>query len=152
MEKLFKNKYFIVAGRIVLGSLLVYASLDKMSNSGEFLKIIHNYKLLPIQLENPLAIFLPWLEFLTGIFIISGKWLKASWLLYSVMLVVFIFALSQAQIRGLDISCGCFSVKPSSTSEVWLRIAEDIVMLFFAFMFYRYSDGEENAELSLSNN
>jgi len=39
-------------------------------------------------------------------------------------------------IRGLDISCGCFSVKPSSTSEVWLRIIEDFIMLFFSVNLY----------------
>jgi uncharacterized membrane protein YphA (DoxX/SURF4 family) len=153
MEKLFTNKYFQIAGRIILGGLFVYASMDKMANPELFLKAIHNYRLLPVQLENPLAIFLPWMEFLTGIFIIVNKWQKGAWLLYNIFLVVFIIALSQALVRGLDISCGCFSVKPSSTSEVWLRVIEDIVMLFFAFNFYRFSSVEEKeTELELSNN
>lgn len=152
MEKLFQNKYFVITARIVLGGLFVWASIDKMANPQDFLKVIHNYKVLPIQLENIMAIFLPWMEFLTGIFIISGKWLKGAWLLYTVMLFVFILALSQALIRGLDISCGCFSVQPSSTSTVWLRIIEDIVMLFFSIHLYRFTGNEENKKLELSNN
>jgi uncharacterized membrane protein YphA (DoxX/SURF4 family) len=152
MDKLFQNKYFEIAGRLFLGGLLIYASIDKMANAPDFLKVIHNYKVLPVQLENPLAIFLPWLEFLTGLFIVIRKWTKSAWLLYSTMLVVFIIALSQAQIRGLDISCGCFSVAPSSTSTVWLRIIEDIVMLFFSVNFYRFAVGGEEKELELSKN
>src|SRR5271157_2262559 len=138
MNKIFGNKIFSVSVRIILGGILVYASLDKLANMGDFAKIIHNYKLLPVSLENLLAIFLPWLEFITGFCLIIGKFNKGALLIYNVLLVIFIIALSQALIRGLDINCGCFSVKPSSTSEVWLRIIEDIVMLFFSINLFRY--------------
>ncbi len=76
-------------------------------------------------------------------FLITGKFERASLLVYSAMIVVFIIALSQAQIRGLDISCGCFSVDPSSTSEVWLRIIEDIIILFFSVNLYLNLPPEE---------
>lgn len=132
IKKLFEIKSFSILVRIVLGALLMYASIDKMANTGEFAKIIHNYRILPVQLENLLAIFLPWLEFITGLCLLIGKFQKSSLLIYSSVLVIFIIALSQALIRGLDIACGCFSVKPSSTSDVWLRIIMDIIMLFFS--------------------
>ncbi len=120
--------------------------MDKMANPADFAKIIHNYQVLPVQLINLLAIFLPWIELLTGLFLVIGKWEKASALIISTLLVIFILGLSQALIRGLDISCGCFSVKPSSTSEVWLRIIEDIVMLFFSINLYRYLPGNKKTE------
>lgn len=138
MKRLFENKYLVIAVRVVLGALFMYASFDKMANPEAFANIIDNYHLLPFQLVNPLAIFLPWLEFITGLLLIIDKWVKGSLLIYSALLVIFIIALSQALIRGLDISCGCFSVNPSSTSEVWLRIVADIVMLFFSVMLYKY--------------
>ncbi len=144
MKKLFENKYIVIAARTVLGAVFMYASFDKMANPEAFANIVDNYHLLPYQLVNALAIFLPWLEFITGLFLITGKWVKASLLIYNVLLVVFIIALSQALIRGLDISCGCFSVNPSTTSEVWLRIIEDIILLFFSFMLYKYSKDEIN--------
>jgi hypothetical protein len=114
----------------------MYASMDKLANMSDFAKIIQNYKLLPIELVNLLAIFLPWLEFIVGFCLVLGKFEKASLLLYSLMLIIFIIALSLALIRGLDISCGCFSVEPSSTSTVWVRIIEDIIMLFFSVNLY----------------
>lgn len=138
MKRLFENKYLVIAVRVVLGALFMYASFDKMANPEAFANIIDNYHLLPYQLVNPLAIFLPWLEFITGLLLIIDKWVKGSLLIYSALLVIFIIALSQALIRGLDISCGCFSVNPSSTSEVWLRLVADIVMLFFSVMLYKY--------------
>lgn len=138
LKKLFENKYFVIGARIILGGVFMYASFDKMANPKVFAEIIENYKMLPAQIVNPLAIFLPWLEFITGLFLIIGKWIKGSLLIYSTFLIIFIIALSQALIRGLDISCGCFSVNPSTTSEVWLRIVEDIVLLFVGFNLYRY--------------
>jgi len=150
MEKLFKNKYFVLLARIVLGAIFVYASFDKMANPEAFLKIIHNYRLLPVQLENPMAIFLPWVELLTGFLLVVGKWEKACLLLYNFVMIIFVIALSQALIRGLDISCGCFSVDPSSTSEVWLRIILDIITLFFSVNLYMYLPEDETNNLETS--
>ncbi|MFI5211348.1 MAG: MauE/DoxX family redox-associated membrane protein [Ignavibacteria bacterium] len=138
MKKVFENKYFVTASRIVLGGLFMYASFDKMANPQAFADIINNYRMLPVQFVNPLAIFLPWLEFITGLFLIAGKWVKSSLLLYSTFLLIFIIGLSQALIRGLDISCGCFSVHPSTTSEVWLRIVEDMFLLFISVNLFKY--------------
>lgn len=148
MKKLFSNKIFTIIVRLILGGLFIYASMDKMANMGDFAKVIHNYKILPVSLENLLAIFLPWLEFVTGLFIMTGKYSKGALFIYNVFLCIFILALTQALIRGLDINCGCFSVKPSSTSEVWLRIIEDLVMLFFSINLYRYTN-ENNLNESI---
>lgn len=137
MKHLFENKYFSAAVRIILGGLFIYASLDKIAHPESFSKIILNYKILPLVFVNALAIFLPWIELLTGFLLIVDKWVKSSLLIYTTLLVIFIIALSQALLRGLDISCGCFSVAPSSTSTVWLRIVLDIVMLFFSINLYR---------------
>lgn len=150
MEKFFKNTFIETVARIVLGALFMYASFDKMAHPEAFADIIDNYHILPIQLVNPLAIFLPWLEFITGFLLIINKWVKGALLIYSTLLVIFIIALGQALIRGLDISCGCFSVQSSSTSDIWLRIISDIVMLFFSIQLYRYSDSENSKEIEKS--
>jgi len=138
MKKIFENKYLVTVIRIVLGAIFMYASLDKIAHPQAFADVVNNYRILPVQLVNPMAIFLPWLEFLTGLLLIVGKWIKGALSIYSTFLVIFIIALSQALIRGLDISCGCFSVSPSSTPDIWLRIIEDIILLFFSVNLYRY--------------
>jgi uncharacterized membrane protein YphA (DoxX/SURF4 family) len=144
MQKLFENKTVVIIIRVILGGLFMYSSFDKMANPEAFADIIDNYRLLPVQLVNPMAIFLPWLEFITGLLLLTGKWVKGSLLIYSSLLVIFIIALAQALIRGLDISCGCFSVQSSTTSDIWLRIILDIVMLFFSINLYRYTEEESS--------
>ncbi|MGA2669405.1 MAG: MauE/DoxX family redox-associated membrane protein [Ignavibacteria bacterium] len=154
MSKLFGNKNFLIFVRLVLGALFIYSSMDKLANMPDFAKVIHNYRLLPVGLENLLAIFLPWLEFITGLFLLIGRFAKGASFIYSAFLCIFIIALSQALIRGLDISCGCFSVHPSTTSEIWLRIIEDLVMLYFSVNLYRYTliDKEFNFQQIINSN
>ncbi len=151
MKKLFENKFVSIAARIVLGALFMYASFDKMANPEAFAKLIDNYHILPYQLVNPMAIFLPWLEFITGLFLLTGKWVKGSLLIYTTLLVVFIIALSQALIRGLDVSCGCFSVKPATTSEVWLRIIEDLILLTVGIFLLKYTPEEDKKVIENNN-
>jgi hypothetical protein len=154
MSKLFGNKNILIFLRLILGALFIYSSMDKLANMPDFAKVIHNYRLLPVGLENLLAIFLPWLEFITGLFLLIGRFTKGASFIYSAFLCIFIIALSQALIRGLDISCGCFSVHPSTTSEIWLRIIEDLVMLYFSVNLYRYTliDEEFNFQQIINSN
>jgi uncharacterized membrane protein YphA (DoxX/SURF4 family) len=69
---------------------------------------------------------LPWLEFYCGLFLIIGIFRQASAAILSTLLLLFIFILFSALIRGLDIECGCFG---SGANVSWLRIIEDIVLL-----------------------
>lgn len=144
MKEIFQNKIFSSLARIVLGALFIYASLDKLANPSEFAKIIYYYRILPPGYENLFAIFLPWIELFTGLFLIVDKFSKGGLFIYSSLIIIYILALLQAQIRGLDISCGCFSVESSTTSEIWLRIVLDIVMLFFSINLYIYYKDTKN--------
>lgn len=137
---------------MVLGAVFMYASFDKIAHPEAFANIISNYHLLPFQLVNPLAIFLPWMEFITGLFLVVGKWVKGSLVIYSALLIVFIIALAQALIRGLDISCGCFSVQSSTTTEIWIRIIEDIILLTFSILLFRFTPQYESKEIGTLEN
>jgi uncharacterized membrane protein YphA (DoxX/SURF4 family) len=150
INKFFDNKNFVILVRVVLGGLFIYSSLDKIANMPDFARIIYNYKILPIQLVNLPAIFLPWLEFITGLCLVLGKFLRGALLIYSSLLVIFTVALAHALIKGLDIACGCFSVKPSTTTEVWLRIILDLIMLFFSVELYLHVADELKTKEELS--
>ncbi len=135
------NRYFQLLLRLVIGGLFVYASFSKIFNQQEFAKAIYNYKLLPGELVNILAIVLPYVEFFAGIFLIFGIFKKGSSFLIGAMLIVFIIALTRAYILGLDISCGCFSLETvSEKSDISQRIIEDILMLIGCILIYFKSD------------
>ena len=60
--------------------------------------------------------------------IVIGIFVRGSALLIGVMLVVFIIALSSALVRGLDISCGCFTLEGGRKIAV-TTLVEDILLL-----------------------
>jgi uncharacterized membrane protein YphA (DoxX/SURF4 family) len=94
-----------------------------------------------------MAIVMPWVEFITGILLILGIYKKASSMLASISLVVFLIALTSAFARGLDISCGCFSLEETSTKDdIVYRIIQDIFMLIGAIVIYKFSDVKKTQE------
>ena len=133
--------------RVILGVILIYASIDKIVHPAEFAKAMGNYNVLPFGLENLLGIVLPILELLVGICLVFGIMLDGSAIITAGMMTVFIIALSQAMIRGIDINCGCFKVTVENGGhQVGIRrIIEDFLFLGMSLMVL--SRGERKWEL-----
>jgi hypothetical protein len=55
-----------------------------------------------------LAFYLPWLEILCGLALISRRLYLGGLSILTALTSVFILAAVAAKIRGLDITCGCF--------------------------------------------
>ena len=113
-------KYVVLAARLLIGGLFVYASFHKLLDPGTFAGDIRNYTILPVAVTNLAAITLPWVELLAGLCLIFGIQTKPSALVISGMLCVFIGALTFAYVKGLDISCGCFSSAADSAGKIGL--------------------------------
>jgi uncharacterized membrane protein YphA (DoxX/SURF4 family) len=137
LRQVLSNKWLILAIRLILGVTFIWASIDKIANPGGFAVSIYNYRMLPHETINLMAIVMPWLELVTGILIIVGVFMRGSAFWIGLMLLVFIVALSSALVRGLDINCGCFSVEGGHGVDKGLLI-RDILMFFGALivMFY----------------
>jgi hypothetical protein len=84
--------------------------------------------MVPESLINIMAILLPWLELVCGVLIIVGVFVRGSALLIGAMLAVFIVALSSAILRGLDISCGCFTLE-GGRGIAGKTLVEDILLM-----------------------
>ena len=137
---LMSNKYLLIALRIIVGGVFIYASLNKLMDQEAFAKAIYNYKFLPSVLINIFAIVLPYLELITGLLLIAGIYLRGSSFLIALMLIMFIIALTQAYARGLDINCACFSLEnPDQKSDILTRIIEDILLLAATIVIYTKS-------------
>lgn len=120
--------------RIFLGFMFIYASLDKIANPVEFAKQVGYYKVLPFGLENMLAIVLPYTELIVGICLIAGLMVDGAALLSIIMMLVFILVISQAMLRGIDITCGCFKVSADSEQLGLHNIIRNIVFLVMSFI------------------
>ena len=119
------NPYLILLIRCLLGLVFVYASYDKILDPGKFARDIANYHIVPFGLENSIAIILPWLELLIGAGIILGIFLDGSVVLSGSVLILFIFMIFQAMMRGFNIECGCGLKEGEMVG--WSKILENIV-------------------------
>lgn len=147
MKDLLSNKYLQITLRVVLGAIFIFASYGKLFSPADFAKAILRYEFLPIYFVNLLAIIMPWLEFIVGLMLIFGIFKKASSMLAGISLVVFLIALISAYARGLDISCGCFSLEEtSSKGDIIYRIIQDFIMLIAAIVIYKFSDVKKTEE------
>lgn len=117
------------ASRLFLGAVFIYASHDKILHPQAFAEAVYNYQILPDPLVNVTALILPWLELILGLCLISGFMLQGATALSTMLLVIFMAALAFNQIRGLDVSCGCFTTSPEDGPANLLTIARDFSFL-----------------------
>jgi uncharacterized membrane protein YphA (DoxX/SURF4 family) len=142
MKNQLSNRYIILFSRFVLGIIFIIASADKIAHPELFALSISGYKLLPVYLINISAVVLPWLEMITGIFLVGGIFVKSSSVIIAFLLTVFIGAISLAMIQKLEIDCGCFGAGRGSQVG-WLRIIEDIGMLLLCGHIYYFPPKQE---------
>jgi putative oxidoreductase len=127
----------LVLIRIFLGALFIFAGTGKILNPSAFAESIDNYRMLPYILVTLMAIILPWVEVIAGLLLVIGRWVKASSFIIIILNAIFIFALSSAIIRGLDIGCGCFTVGGSASKVGIVRLVEDVFYLVLAITLLR---------------
>ncbi len=122
------------AGRVLLGAIFVYASLDKIIEPAAFAQAIANYQILPPAWVNAVALILPWLELVSGICLITGKLMRGGALAITLMLFVFMGALGYNAYRGVDIACGCFSLNNEGAGRIYMDLSRDAALLAVALM------------------
>ena len=128
------NPYLILSIRCLLGLVFIYASYDKILDPEKFARDIANYHIIPFGLENSIAIILPWLELLIGMGIILGIFLDGSVVLSGSFLILFIFMIFQAMMRGFNIECGCGLKEGEMVG--WPKILENIVFLGASYIVF----------------
>lgn len=118
--------------RVVLGIVFVYASWDKIIDPAAFSRIIANYQIVSDGMGNLTALILPWLELVCGICLIINRWPRGSALIVTGLMVVFMAALGYNIYRGIDVSCGCFTLTEDAPGSMWLYMLRDILFLGMA--------------------
>ena len=94
---------------VILGVVFIYASIHKISDPPDFAHMVYLYKMTPGFLINLVAIYLPWIELVTGAVLILGMpGRRGAALLTGLMLLVFMGAIGFNLARGHPVDCGCF--------------------------------------------
>jgi uncharacterized membrane protein YphA (DoxX/SURF4 family) len=121
--------FIVPVFRLVIGIIFLYAGIMKIADPLGFAQILYNYRLVPAWAINPLAITLPWVECVAGASLLFGIWTLGGGVVTSTLFAVFAAALGLNLIRGLDISCGCFSTATAANPITWLTVVRDLLFL-----------------------
>ncbi|HTY35788.1 MAG TPA: MauE/DoxX family redox-associated membrane protein [Bacteroidota bacterium] len=141
MKNLLANPHLVFVVRMFIGLLFVVSSIEKIADPAAFTQSIANYSMLPSWAPPVIATVLPWLELLCGLSVLFGTLLHGSSLLLSCMLAAFTLAVIAALLRGLDISCGCFTQDPAAGKIGWLKVLQNSTLIVLTlFLYYSKSD------------
>jgi rhodanese-related sulfurtransferase len=136
----FYQQLIPVISRMILGFIFIYFSWDKILDPKLFADVIQNYDIVPFGFENLIALFLPYIEFLIGVFLILGVFIDISAIISISLLIMFVLMIGQAYLRGKSIDCGCLlsDLSDSSSYEkrtyMLKRIVQDICFIVYAII------------------
>ncbi len=112
---------------LLIGAVFAYAGVMKARDPARFAMDIANFDLLTWRGAVLLALYLPPLEILCGMALLSGKLRRGALAIAFVLTLSFLTALISAKARDLNIACGCFG--SARQSDLSYEIAGDAVLL-----------------------
>ena len=143
--------------RLIVGGVFIVSAVAKIWNVqynpahglqfsrvpdlATFSQDVVNYHVPPRALTNLVAITVPWIELLAGAQLVLGIWKRASAVVITAMMVMFLIAIGQAVGRGFNINCGCFGTVDARKVGI-TALAEDTALLAMAaWLAWRLKDG-----------
>jgi putative oxidoreductase len=135
---------------VILGGLFIYAGATKVLDPIGFANDIDNYKIVPWAIGVRLAFYLPWLEILCGLALITRRLYLGALSILAGLIGIFIVASTVAKARGLDITCGCFGHASKNLSFTW-HLALDFALLVGLLLLLRLNRGTARPEYSPAN-
>jgi len=121
---------------LLFGGVFIYAGTLKLLDPAMFVMDVRSFDLLPDPYAAWVAMFLPCLEILAGLAVITGVLRKGGLLVLNGSLGVFLVAIGISWSRGIDIQCGCFGSKGASGNYVEL-IVRDVLLLALGIYLHR---------------
>ena len=133
-----RDRLFVFAdavARMILAGVFITAAISKIQDPAVFAHSVGNYSMLPDFAVGLVALVLPMVELLAAISLLASKWTRESALLILGLLGVFFIGITQALVRGLDISCGCFGDDAATgRTALLIALARDLCLVPFALL------------------
>jgi putative oxidoreductase len=137
MKEFVTSKYLAFAFRLVVGGFFLYACMSKIPYPAQFAEATANYQVVPYWMLNIGAIFLPWAEFVCGLFLVIGFMPRASAVLLGLMLIMFNTMVLINMYWGAPITCGCYDTVGEPIG--WRKIIENLFFLGFLIHVYFFN-------------
>lgn len=121
---------------VLIGLVFLISGLVKLRDPSNFLAEMEAFSFLPYTIAFTTALFLPWLELIAALCVITSRLMKGALAILGILTAGFIVFLSVARYYEIDANCGCFGewlVFPSLESH----IAFNAVMLGIIIVLHR---------------
>jgi len=102
-----------------------------------FAKMVYGYSLFPDVLINLIAIYLPFVELITGLSLILGIYPRSAALIINGLLLAFILILTINIVRGYEFDCGCFSSAKSGSPK--MMVVRDVIYLIMGIQVFLFN-------------
>ncbi|WP_372796259.1 MauE/DoxX family redox-associated membrane protein [Pontiella sp.] len=132
-RKIYRLAYGVAC--IILGATFLAAGYHKVMDPPAFAAAVRAYELLPNGLVPISALFFQWLEIVCGVCLLAVPRLRvaALWTVL-VLLILFSGAIGINLLRGMEISCGCFSTAPHTQPMSWMSVVRNLLLMLMAGM------------------
>ena len=131
--RLLRHPGLVMVAQLGIGVVFLAAALGKIGDAGAFARQIHHFRLLPLGLENTLAITLPWIELVAALALLLRFRPRAGAVITAGLMGLFVFVVAAAVARGLDIECGCFGTSDASRVGT-AKLIENVGLLALALL------------------
>ncbi|HEX5135636.1 MAG TPA: MauE/DoxX family redox-associated membrane protein [Planctomycetota bacterium] len=130
-------RFLTPLARIALGVVLLAAGALKAADPSVAILTVGAYGILPPKLSLAVGFLLPGVEIAAGAALVTGFLLRGAAMLGAVLAIVFLFVTAWAQLKSLDITCGCFGPLSRAIDARWVTALIDVLMLAASAVVWR---------------
>ena len=123
-----------LSGRYVLGLIFVFAAIPKVLQQTDFAGAVADYRLVPASAIGFVARFLPIVELLVGVGLLTGTRVALCAYVAAALLLCFSVAVAANLLRGRTIDCGCQGSATAGAISWWLVSTDVLLAALAAFV------------------
>ena len=137
------KKHLPLVLRLAFGALFIWSGVAKLKDPIVFADAVRNFEIIGDPLAAAVALFLPWIEVLSGIAVMSGILAGGGLAILNLAMAVFTIAFAVSWARGLDITCGCFG--GTGPVNYPLSIVRNLAILAWGVWLWKRESGHEHS-------